>query len=543
MHLSEASIHAWILEHNIKNERGEPIDFRNHLYLFDIYSDFSPKLVCMKAAQIGFTTAAILKLFWAIKHYGLDSIYTMPTQADAYSVLVKGKVNRIIAQNPILKSYVKDSDAVEQKQVGSNIAYFRGTFTEGEALAVTSDWNIHDEEDRSDQIVIQQYSSRTQHSKFGWQHHFSNPSVEGNGVSRYWPLSDQKHWFITCPHCKKEQFLMWPDSIDMERQCYQCKFCHGLLSDDDRRVGRWVKKKTATEPEYSGYWISLLMAPWVSASEVIKLFNTKSKEYFWNFVLGLPYVGEGNKVTADMVYRNITANPNKMESVVIGVDSGIVKHFVCGNGQGLFHYGKTERWEDIVSLLRRFEGSVAVIDAMPDITGPRKLQEEYPGRVFLCHYARDRKTQQVVRWGKDTEYGNVLVDRNRAIQMVVDEFADRRIPILGTRDDWGEYYSHWDTMYRITEDDSLGVPQITWQTSNGMDHFAHASVYWRVGMDRYGWGGAQILGGPIPITAVAGPEIKPDNTMQAVTKDGRDPVSTTLEMLKNQGENLDDWRT
>src|SRR3990167_358780 len=147
MKLSDVSIHAWIVENQIKNERGEPIDFRNHLFLYDIYSDFSPKLVCYKAAQVGFSTLAILKKFFVAYKRGMDLIYTLPTQGDVYD-FVGGKVNRIIAANPILQEYVKDRDTMEQKRVGNNVVYYRGTFTEKQALMVPSDWNIHDEEDR-----------------------------------------------------------------------------------------------------------------------------------------------------------------------------------------------------------------------------------------------------------------------------------------------------------------------------------------------------------------------------------------------------------
>ena len=536
--IADKSIIAWIAENDIKNERGEPIDFKSHLFLYDIYRDFSPLQVGFKAAQVGWTTMATLKNFYLAEKKHMDSVYTVPTQNDVYT-LVGTKVNRIIASNPYLKNLVANQDSMERKQIGSNVIYYRGTMTEREALMVSSDLNIHDEEDRSDQNVVQQYRSRLQHSKYKWEWHFSNPSVEGNGVSRYWANSDQKHWFITCEGCKKEQYLFWPDSVDIERGCYQCKFCHAVLSDEDRRVGEWRKKITAIVPDYSGYWVSLLMTPWTPAKEIIKLFNTKSKEYFWNFVLGLPYVGEGNKVTPDIIYRNLVRTLNKQKKVVIGVDSGIIKHFVCGNEQGLFHFGKTERWEDIVSLLDRFDGSIAVIDAMPDITGPRKLQEQFPGRVFLCHYARDRKTQQVIRWGQHEEAGNVLVDRNRAIQMVIDEFADRRIPLEGNRDDWSEFYSHWDTLYRVTENDTLGVPQINWLSSTGMDHWIHSVVYWRTGMDKYGFGEAEIMGQPITVDAQAGPEIKLDSTFKAVTPTGEDPVQATLEGLKELQE---DWR-
>lgn len=509
MNLSQISIHAWIQEHQIRNEAGNPIDFRDHLFLFDIYADNSAKLVCFKAAQIGFSTMAILKSLWLAKTQGLDIIYTMPTASDMKD-FVGGKVNRLITQNPILLEYVKDKDSIEQKQIGDSIIYYRSTWTERAAIAVSSDLNIHDEEDRSNQSVIQQYASRLQHSSRKWEWHFSNPSVEGNGVSRYWSLSDQKHWFITCGGCGREQYLSWPESIDTRKRCYQCKHCKRELTRDERRVGRWVRK--FKDREYSGYWISLLMAPWITADEIIKYHETKSAEYFSNFVLGLPYVGEGNQVTPDIIYRNCTPEINAQERVVIGCDSGLKKHYVLGNKDGIFYAGITPTWETIEQLLAKYERSIAVIDALPDLTEPRRLREKYPGRVFLCHYARDRKTMQIVRWGKNEELGNVVVDRNRGLQMVIDDFANKMVPLQGTQDDWSEYQSHWATLYKLTEVDALGVPTFSWESSNGLDHFCHATLYWRVGMDRFKNDGGKIFTGDdtdFPKSTY----IRPDDTM------------------------------
>ena len=107
------------------------------------------------------------------------------------------------------------------------------------------------------------------------------------------------------------------------------------------------------------------------------------------------------------------------------------------------------------------------------------------GRVFLCHFTKDRKTMQLIRWGKDQEFGNVLADRNRMIQIVVDEFNDGRITLQGTRDDWKEYYQHWSTMYRTTEIDKLGTPVYEWLSTTGNDHWCLATTYWRIGMDKF----------------------------------------------------------
>jgi len=522
--MEKNSIHAWIVNNKITNESGKMIDFHNHLFLFDIYADQSPRLVCYKAAQIGFSTMAILKSIWLAKQRGLDIIYTMPTSSDMKD-FVSGKVNRIIQQNPVLLEYAKDKDSVEQKQIGDNIIYYRGTWTEKAAIAVSSDLNIHDEEDRSKQSVISMYSSRLQHSKYKYEWHFSNPSVEGNGVSKYWSRSDQKHWFITCKACNSEQFLSFPESIDKERRVYQCKSCHKELSNEDRRIGRWVSKYK--NRDFSGYWISLLMAPWISAEEILRYHETKSPEYFANFVLGLPYVGEGNQVTPDLIFRNCTSDINSQERIVIGCDSGLKKHYVLGNKEGLFYYGITETWDTIRSLLKKYERSIAVIDALPDLTEPRKLREEFPSRVFLCHYVRDRKTYQMVRWGEKEEAGNVNVDRNRMLQMVVDDFTDRRIPLQGTIDDWEDYYTHWKTMYKMSEPDGMGIPQMIWESSSGLDHFVHATAYWRVGMDRFKNDGGKLFGGN-GVEFAKAPEISTSST-----------INTKLLFEDN---NYDDWR-
>ena len=237
------------------------------------------------------------------------------------------------------------------------------------------------------------------------------------------------------------------------------------------------------------------MAPWITAEEIIKYHETKSAEYFANFVLGLPYVGEGNQVTPDIIYRNCSPDINSQERVVIGCDSGLKKHYVLGNKDGIFYAGIARDWSEIDSLLQKYERSIAVIDALPDLTEPRRLREKYPGRVFLCHYARDRKTYQLIRWGKGPEAGNVTVDRNRMIQMVIDDFAGKRVPLQGTQDDWAEFESHFATLYKVTVLDALGVPQSVWESSTGLDHWVHAVSYWRTGMDRFKNDGGKVFTG------------------------------------------------
>lgn len=484
MRLSDVNPAAWIVENRIRVSSGVPFDFKNHLFWYDVLTDLSPHQAWLKAAQGGGTEIAILKALYLCDRRKMDCIYTMPTASDI-NTTVGTRLNRLIGLNPTLAALVKNKDSVEQKQVGDNLIHFRGTWVERAAISVPADVLIHDEEDRSNQDVLGTYASRLQHSKYKWDWHFSNPSFPGHGVDKFWRKSDQKHWFIKCPKCSLDQYLSWPESVSVERKEFVCKGCAAALSSDDRRRGRWVRKWE--DMEYSGYWISALMYPWLTAQYICEQFENRTRDFFFNFVLGLPYVAEGSSVSKDTILRN--CQPGLIvdqRRPVIGVDVGIICHYVIGTREGLFYHGKTEKSEEIEGLLHKWKDAIMVIDAGPDIFFVRQLKEKYPGRVFLCSFSRSKPKEGIIRWGTGEESGRVIVDRSRAIQLVSDEFSARRVPIQGTAHDWEPFAEHASVMYRVQELDTAGNPVYSWESSSPMNHWFLASVYWRVGMDRFG---------------------------------------------------------
>lgn len=488
------------------------MEWGHHQFLIDIYNDQSDNLVVIKAAQVGMSTLEVLKNIRDAEMQRMDIIYTLPSDADV-GIFVGGKVNRIIANNKHLETLTADKDSIEQKKVGNSMIYFRGTWTKKAAIMVTADRLVHDEKDSSKQDVIADYQARMQHSKFKQTHVFSHPSVPNSGVDVEWQLSDQKEWFIKCPHCQHEQYLSWNTedpkrmSVDLVNKTFVCKKCRGVLTDIDRACGRWVARLDRSKHpdiKWSGYHISLLMAPWVSAAEIIDKYNEvmagkQTMDFFYNKVLGLPYAGSGNVVLEDTVKGAWTKEKNLYKSrLIIGVDSGIKLNYVVGNKQGLVGYGTFKDWmpdgnnklalnETAEYFLVQFPQSVMVVDQGGDIIGPRKLREKYPGRVFLCHYARDRKTMQLIRWGAKDESGNVVVDRNRMIQLVIDEMRDRRYHLYNgqTAEDWHDYWLHWSHIYRVWEEDTLGIKRGVWMRSD-RDDWVHATVYWRTGVDKFG---------------------------------------------------------
>ena len=503
--IQHTNIMAWVTNNTIRTEGGIPLDFKRHRYLIDIYQDNSPNLVEMKAAQLGLSTMEIFRTLYRAYYNKLDIIYILPTATDIQD-FAGGKVNRIVDNNPILQEWVKDKDSTVQKRVGKNTIYYRGSWNERQALMISADWLILDEFDRCKQEVLEQYESRLQHSKYGYKSIFSNPSAPDFGVHKYFKKTDQKMWYIQHGHCGVE-LLLDEKCIDYAQGLFICPNCHTEITDEERRLGYW-KPTAEGEEGWSGYWLPLWINPDVPASKIAEHKNMKTQEYFDNFVAGRPFIGGGNKVNEDTILRCLTPKVNdQSDRIIIGVDTGLPIHYVLANKQGFFHYGKCvdagkvdgegnpiDPYIELEGYLKRWPNSILVADQGGDLIGIRNLQAKYPGRVFLVWYRADRKTQTLIKWGEKNEFGTVVADRNRLIQLLIDEMNDKRVTFNGSPAEWHDYIVHWMNIYRTWEENTLGVREFKWERQ-GADHWVHASIYARIGLDRFSQQKATIVGG------------------------------------------------
>lgn len=452
--------------------------------MIDIYNDRSPDLVCMKSAQVGFSVAAILKTVHAANFLKMNVIYVLPTR-NASAEFVVPKVNPMLNRNPVLAKMVKGTDNKSLKAVGDRFIYFKGAFHQGEAISTSADMIVADEYDRSDQTVLITYQSRLQASKHGWYWKFSNPSIPKFGVHELYLDSDQMHWFVTCPHCNHEWFMDFEHDkftqhhyVDKERRIYACGKCHKELSDIDRRNGRWVAKyPTRTK---RGYWLSQLIVPWVSADKILTQEKEMSIDVFYNFVLGLPY-----QASEFMINRESILNSNKQgladkRDVMMGCDSGKIKHYVLGNSEGVFNYGKTESWDDVERLIQMYNAT-CVIDALPDFTVPEKLSRKYPGKVFVNYFVHDSKSIDVINRKEGTEFGVINSDRTKLIDLVAAEIANGTLNFFQDPKSLDELIAHCEQVYRIVELDTRGILRARWETAvNRADHYLFALCYYRV---------------------------------------------------------------
>lgn len=516
--LSDVSIISWILDNGFVNEKGEPISFKEHFFLYDIYRDWSPEQVYKKAAQVGMTVTMTLKSFFAARNLGANIIYTLPSDDDVFE-FVPTKVNKIIESNPVLGALIQ-TDKTELKQIGDRFIHFKGTRSKTAPIMTTADILVHDEKDRSEQPIIEQYQSRISRSKMKYTWALSNPSTSGNGVDVEWARSDKKEFFITCGGCKNEQFLKWEENVDFKEKVFICKHCGKVLTPRERSFGLW---KPTAQGKVSGYHISQLMAPWIRAEELIEAKEKYGTEYFNNFVLGEPYDVSDIKISRNLITDLWTPLDLPGEQWYLGVDSGLTKHFVLGNESGITEIGKTEDWGDIEFLIVKYN-PLTVIDALPDLTEPRRISSKYP-RVFLNFYnTQEKKKAEMFYFGKNDKTGLIFSDRNRVIDALIDDMARGGFQTNVPGEVLKKYIEHWLTMRRIREENRDGIAVYKWESSSGMDHWVHATVYWW--MARFGAKSSYV-------------EEPKDETPHLIVETSEGPVTTSLkDYLEKRYENF-----
>lgn len=486
MKITNYSTPLWVIKNGLKNERGDLLTFKEHLFLFDIYRDMSKQQAIKKCSQVGVSVTMNLKVFHTLLYKKLSVIYTMPSDSDVEE-FVKTKTDKIFSNNPELLKEIK-VDNTFIKQIGERFIHFKGTRSKAAPISTTADVLVHDEIDRSDLNIIEQYQSRITRSKFRGTWALSNPSIKNVGIDIMWNDSDKKEWFITCLGCKKEQWLEWDKNVDEIGRKYVCSHCGRELTDKERGTGEW---KATSEGKVSGYHISQMMAPWMSADDLVEVKEKKGVEYFNNFILGEPYSIGDELDFRQILYDCWTPKEIDKEPFIMGVDVGKIKHYVLGSKKGIFKIGSCESRKELESIINHYNPTV-VMDAGPERTWAEEFKQKYP-KLSLCFYRYDKDQADLVKWGGESQgvedkknIGYCYADRNRCIDKMIDEMQRGNILFQLTREDLERVISHFETLRRVIAETSQGTKRYVWETTTGMDHFPHALNYYNIAKMRTG---------------------------------------------------------
>ena len=477
MDVSKYSILYWIKKYKLRTEKGDVLEWKDRLFLLDILSDWNPNIVVKKCAQIGGSIIFNLKVLFSIKTFGWNIIYTFPTDDDTRE-FVSSKTNKLLQANPQVFSGLP-TDNIERKEINGRFLFFKGTVSKTAAIMTSADVLVHDEADRSDQKMLETYKSRTKASDYKGRWIFSNPTTEKGVVDNQWQKSDKKEWCITCPSCQLEQYLQFPDNLDMEKEIYICSSCKGEITDDNRRKGRWVAQNEGAE--VSGYHISLLMAPWIKAKEIIE--DSKGdQEYFYNFVLGEPYNPGDLSVSRKTILDVWTPKNLVTQDYYLGIDVGNICHYVLGSEKGIIKIGKFSDRSFVDKLMKQYKPTL-VIDAMPDTNLSRYCVDTFRGAYMSYFKENSDNPRTLVWWGKGNEEndkkGIVYSNRNRMLDQLIEKILVAEVLFgVPTDNEFREFIKHWETLRRIKVVSNRGIESYEWDSTTGVDHYCFATLYW-----------------------------------------------------------------
>lgn len=492
---------AWVTD-NVRTPKGEKFDWYDHQYLIKLYEDESQKIVMKKGAQIGVTTYGMNKALWFADTHTVSIIYTFPTASDVAD-FSKARITPMIQSSDHLSGVI--SGGIELKQLGNSFIYFRGAWSERQAISVDSDFNIHDEVDFSKPDIIEIYQERLSHSKYKLFLAFSTPTIPEFGIDYLFNRSDKKEWFVKCPKCGRLQILKYPDSIrgDTKEARYACVYCLATITDDARRTGRW---KATGEKDWgvSGYHVSQLMAPWITATEILQkeerarirpTQQLSGIKDFYNFCLGEAYGGENQPLNRDILLECIQNKYDLEDSArhtVMGVDQGDILHVTIfsKNKEGeirLVHCGMYDSFDALPDLMDKYGVVFCMIDALPNKHSARKFALMYPSKVWLVYYNVNQK--EIVKWYKDVEKREyrIIAHKIETLDAMADRYKNHLVVLPKLTAEVDKYIRHMCNWAKDKVEKTDG--RVVWEYKKlGADHYTMATNYAMLGIDRLSTG-------------------------------------------------------
>ncbi len=527
--LIASSVLAWITLNKFVTENQRPIEFGDHRFMIDPMSDQSDDIVGKKSAQVGWSVGEILRSLHEAKHQERNIIYALPTN-NVVKDFVIPKVNPLINSNPGIHKYVTD-DSVSLKKIGNRFVFFKGGFSDREAISISGDTLVIDEYDRMpDMGVVNTFDSRLQAAKEPRRRRFSNPSQVGFGVDALYNESNMFHWMVKCHHCNHEWYMEFEANdvthyIDKDLKQYSCGKCHKQISDQDRRMGRWVAKYPSRKRH--GYWFSQMMAPWVTAERILDQYEESGIDFFYNFVLGKAYTPSDMIVDRAAILRAAAPSNIARSHVAIGVDQDAGgQYFVCLTAEGVFDYGYVDSW-DKIEHLKLMYNAIVVCDPNPYQAMPKQLANKYSD-WYNCYF-KNLDSSSAIQW-KDKEQV-VYADRTRVIDIVANEIVNCRLLFRQRPHELEKMIDHWTSIYRTTEEKEDGKIRSIWMKKEGkQSDYPFALTYARIGLTQLLGGGSQLVERSMtPETTITNVEAKDKST---ISVDFSDIISETYSEME-----------
>ena len=381
---------------------GRPFSFERHEYLWIPYQDNHPYQVDMKAAQMGLTSKAALKMVYGARFGTYRGIlYLFPSRSDVTD-FSKGRIDPLIDDNPeTIGKWIRDTDAANIKRVWNSFLYFRGMRSRVSLKSIPVDFIIFDELDEAPQNSVDLAMERMGHSEIREVLKLSNPTLPDYGIDKAFQETDQRYWMLKCPACStwtclEDTFPSCLLELSEGRVIRSCSKCKGEL---DPAAGEWVAKRPSIRDK-RGYHYSQLFSQFVDPADILHQFRTTSNlTDFYNLKIGAAYVEATNRLSIQEVLALCGSEGISNQDLgpcFMGVDQGADLHVVIGKRSWqkagkLVHLAIYHNWEEIDRLMKNFHVSRCVLDALPETRNARAFAERHKGKVSLNYYQEHQK--------------------------------------------------------------------------------------------------------------------------------------------------------
>jgi len=352
------------------------------------------EITIMAASQVGKTEAMLNMLGFVIDQDPGPTLLVLPRSDDAKSVS-HNRVRPMIESSQALLKYVpENSDDLTKLEYHFDrmVLYFAGSNSPADLASRPIRYLFLDEVDKyprfsgreADPIKLAQERQKTFWNRKTVK--VSTPTTREGYIFREYEKSDQRRFYVPCPHCGRKQVFVfsqikWPKEESLPEKIksgrlawYECRFCGEKIGDAHKhkmmQAGEWVSEKK--EPSRNrGFWISSLYSPWLTWSDIACEF-LKSKDYIellMNFVnswLAEVWEEKIEETTADRL-RSLARDydPGTVPQGVLVLTAGVdvqKDHFyyvIRGWGYGeeswLIRAERVEYWEDIIEALFKTE--------------------------------------------------------------------------------------------------------------------------------------------------------------------------------------------
>ncbi|GIX11631.1 phage terminase large subunit family protein [Elioraea sp.] len=316
-------VSEWADRHRLLGSRGsaEPGPWRTARtpYLREIMDALSPahparRVVFMKGAQVGGTECGNNWIGYVIHHAPGPMLVVQPT-TELAKRFSDQRIDPLVEETPAIRERVaparsrdsgnrqlsKEFPGGQLVMTGANSAVGLRSMSARFLFLDEIDAYPGDVEGEGDPIALAEARART----FGWRRKVflvSTPTIAGlSRIEREYLATDQRRYFVPCPHCQAMQWLrferlVW-DERHPETARYLCEACDGAIGEQHKAAmlaaGEWRPTAEPSDPHAIGFHISALYSPpgWMPWSEIARLWlaaqgDDRAIKTFRNTVLG-----------------------------------------------------------------------------------------------------------------------------------------------------------------------------------------------------------------------------------------------------------------